>query len=129
MGNNSPPKDGFITNGAFNAETTRITMNEYNLNRKPSKMINAVIHENTHNYQDELVKQYVAGKIKKDDPRYEQAKTFAMFHHWDAYEPGDKLYTDRKKGHEVYKAQPEEMHAFDAGDSGAARVINPLPPK
>lgn len=101
--------------GGFSANTTRISLNTRYINNA-EEMINTIIHENTHNYQDELVKQFVAGKIKKDDPRYEQAKTFAVTHHWDAYENGD---IDSA----AYKAQPEEMHAWDAGDTEAKELV------
>ena len=101
--------------GGFSANTTRISLNTRYINNA-EEMINTIIHENTHNYQDELVKQFVAGKIKKDDPRYEQAKTFAVTHHWDAYENGD---IDGA----AYKAQPEEMHAWDAGDTEAKEPV------
>ena len=109
--------------GGFQADKNLISLNTFYLNNA-KEMIDTVIHENTHNYQDELAKQFVDGKIKKTDPRYEQAKTFAMLHHWDAYVPPDE-------DSDVYKIQPEEMQAWDAGGTESTRLLKSLkkPPK
>ena len=75
-----------------------------------------MIHENTHNYQDELVKRYIAGDIKESDPLYEQARTFAATHHMDAYVDSDE---DRQG----YEKQPEEAQAWEAGDNEAKKLL------
>lgn len=79
---------------------------------KGSTLEQAVIHENAHNFQDELVRQYVDGKISKSDPMYEQAKTFAATY-------GDDAYVEVTEDPMAYEFQPKEMHATDAGIFGA----------
>lgn len=101
--------------GGFSADTTRISLNTRYLDN-PKEMMDTIIHENTHNYQDELVKKFVAGDLKEGDPMYEQAKTFAVTHHWDAYVP------PREDG-DAYEKQPEEMQAWDAGGTESTKLM------
>ncbi|MDC0936533.1 hypothetical protein OAS39_09605 [Pirellulales bacterium] len=97
--------------GQYKPSTGRLMVNPSYLN-DPHAIIQAVIHENAHNFQDELVRQYVDGKISKSDPMYEQAKTFAATY-------GDDAYVEVTEDSMAYEFQPKEMHATDAGIFGA----------
>jgi len=104
--------------GGFNTTSGIISLNTLYLDNA-EEMINTILHENTHNYQDQLAKRYFAGDIQKTDPIYEQAKAFALTHHMDAY-------VDNDESPAVYKIQPEEMHAWDAGDKEAPALLRQL---
>lgn len=104
--------------GSFNTTSGIISLNTRYLS-DPQEMIDTILHENAHNFQDQLVKRFFAGEIKESDPMYEQAKTFAMTHHWDAY-------VTFKEDSGVYEAQPEEMHAWDSGRSEAPKLMREL---
>src|SRR5690606_21785485 len=101
--------------GGFSADTTRISLNRRYLN-DPKEMVDTILHENTHNFQDELVKRFIAGKIPTTDPMYNQAKTFAITHHWDAY-------VKSSEDGPAYKAQPEEMQAWEVGGNESKKLI------
>ncbi|MEN1679687.1 MAG: hypothetical protein AAGJ46_08840 [Planctomycetota bacterium] len=109
--------------GTFSSDSNRIRLNTKYMN-DPEEMINTVIHENTHNYQFELVEQYLAGKIKKSDPRYEQARTFVVNSHWDSYAKGSSPGNPRDD--QAYAKQPIEMQAWDAGDNEAKKLYKAL---
>lgn len=104
--------------GGFNTTSGIISLNNRYLS-DPQEMINTVLHENTHNYQDQLVKRFFNGEIPESDPLYLQAKTFAVSHHMDAYVKGSE-------DGPAYKGQPEEMHAWGAGDTEAPKLLAAL---
>jgi hypothetical protein len=111
---NDPPKDGLITNGYFNPEDGKIYIN---LHPKSSvndfeKAIDLAFHENSHNYQNELVKKLENGTLKKDDPAYEQAMLFEI-------NDGPQAYVEGAEDFAVYKKQPLEEHAHLNGPETA----------
>ena len=71
-------------------------------------LIDTVIHENTHNYQHQLVQQLKDGTLKPDSPLYEQARIFAANE-----APGG--YVKPEEDQAVYEKQPMEEHAWRAG--------------
>jgi hypothetical protein len=100
--------------GKFMPNTGRLLVNPRFLN-DPNSIIETVIHENTHKFQDDLVKKYMDGKLSKHDPMYEQAKTLAVTYGDDAY----VFITEDEFG---YKYQPKEKQAIDAGLLGAVAL-------
>jgi hypothetical protein len=111
---NDPPKDGLITNGYFNPDDGKIYIN---LNPASSvndfeKAIDLAFHENSHNYQNELVKKLENGTLDKKDPAYEQAQLFEINE-----EP--QAYVDGAEDFAVYKKQPLEEHAHQNGPETA----------
>lgn len=111
---NEPPKDGLITNGYFNPSDGKIYIN---LNPKSSvndfeKAIDLAFHENSHNYQNELVKKLENGTLDKKDPAYEQALLFEA-------NEGPQAYVDGAEDFAVYKKQPLEEHAHLNGPETA----------
>ena len=109
-----PPKDGLITNGYFNPTDGKIYIN---LNPKSSvhdfeKAIDLAFHENSHNYQNELVKKLENGTLDKKDPAYEQALLFEA-------NDGPQAYVDGAEDFAVYKKQPLEEHAHLNGPETA----------
>jgi hypothetical protein len=99
----------------FLADSRQILIDPSSLG-DPEEMVRAVLHENTHNVQDKLKAKYLNGEIDKRDPMYEQAKMFALNYSADGY-------VTQAEHNEVYRLQPTEMHAHDAGDKGAMAVI------
>ena len=99
----------------FKADSNEILIDPASLGNA-EEMLRAVLHENTHNFQDELAKKYLNGEIEKRDPMYEQAKMFALNYSGDGY-------VTQAEHADVYKLQPTEMHAYDAGDNGAMAVL------
>jgi hypothetical protein len=115
---NEPIKDGLITNGYFNPNDGKIYIN---LNPDSSvhdfeKAIDLAFHENSHNYQNELVKLLKDGKLPKTDPRYEQALLFEINLEPQAYVRGAENF-------DVYKKQPLEEHAHKNGPETAKALI------
>jgi hypothetical protein len=111
---NEPPKDGLITNGYFNPDDGKIYIN---LNPASSvndfeKAIDLAFHENSHNYQNELVKKLENGTLDKNDPAYEQALLFEI-------NEGPQAYVDGAEDFAVYKKQPLEEHAHQNGPETA----------
>ena len=114
--------------GAFDSATGRMMLNPDIIDNR-MEVINTIIHENTHNFQNELVKRFVAGKIPKTDPMYEQAKTFATVKHKDAYiglipKPGSTTGELIPEDFDAYKRQPSEMQAWEAGADEAKKLID-----
>jgi hypothetical protein len=104
--------------GGFNTTSGIISLNTRYLG-DAKEMIDTILHENSHNYQDQLAKRYFAGEIKKTDPVYEQAKAFALTHHMDAY-------VDSDEDGDVYETQPEEMHAWEVGGTESKKLMKGL---
>jgi hypothetical protein len=73
--------------------------------------LDTIIHENTHNYQNKLMADLEAGKLKPGDDDYEQAMMFRL-------NSGKGGYIDSGDG---YPEQPLERHAWQAG--GEARKL------
>jgi hypothetical protein len=72
-----------------------------------NEALDVALHECTHGYQHFLVDQLKAGKLKPEDPRYNQAKVFQL--NFEDY------FDDDKSDEGVYRAQPVERHAWRAG--------------
>ena len=111
---NDSPKDGLITNGYFNPDDGKIYIN---LNPASSvndfeKAIDLAFHENSHNYQNELVKKLENGTLAKNDPAYEEAQLFEI-------NDGPQAYVDGAEDFAVYKKQPLEEHAHLNGPETA----------
>jgi hypothetical protein len=75
-----------------------------------------VLHENTHNFHDNLRRKYLNGEIDKRDPMYEQAKMFALNY-------SENGYVTEAENNAAYQLQPTELHAHDAGDKGAIAIV------
>ena len=81
------------------------------------ELVRAVLHENTHNFQENLKNKYLDGKLDKSDPMYEQAKMFALNYSGDGY-------VTQAENPTLYELQPTELHAHDAGNKGALALIH-----
>lgn len=102
--------------GEFKPSTGRMQINESLLNHpNPDGIIETVMHENAHNFQDELVKKFMRGELKKSDPMYEQVRTLAITYGGDAYIP-------MSEGMTPYRTQPKELHAHEVGIDGANKL-------
>lgn len=100
-----------------------------------NEMMDTIIHETTHAYQDFLVDELNDGKLKTDDPRYAQAWLFKL-NKGQAYldapptiSDADRKIPARKKAYDEayagYKDQPMELHAWKAGnEAGRAFDVN-----
>jgi hypothetical protein len=104
----------------------KIYMNDQKASFKDfADVINTVIHENTHNYQDQLVEMLEKGELE-NDPRKNQAILFRL-NQGDDYQNSPKLenYKDKYKEYEeafaAYEKQPRELHAMRAGNDAKAR--------
>jgi hypothetical protein len=76
------------------------------------KAIDLAFHENSHNYQNELVKKLENGTLDRNDPAYEQAQLFEI-------NDGPQAYVDGAEDFDVYKKQPLEEHAHQNGPETA----------
>jgi hypothetical protein len=76
-------------------------------------MVNVVVHEGTHAYQDQIGWKLLTMKLPKDDPSYDQARLFR----WN-----QRHYYNGLTDYEAYAAQPMEREAFAAGDSASIAV-------
>ena len=79
--------------------------------------LDTAVHENAHWLQATMVDDLDAGRIKKGDPRYEQAKAFKLndtVRGFYVYPPDGKHSPD--KGQE-YFYQPQEHHSRTTGDA------------
>ena len=86
-----------------------------------SNAIPLMLHENAHNFQDELVKKYLRGEISQDDPLYEQAELFA-FNYDDGYlELGA---SSDEHQFEDYSEQPSERHSYKVQESATDALLN-----
>jgi hypothetical protein len=111
---NEPPSGGLITNGYFNPVDGKIYINlhpDSSVNDF-EKAIDLAFHENSHNYQNELVKKLENGTLDKNDPAYEQAQLFEI-------NDGPQAYVDGDEDFDVYKKQPLEEHAHLNGPQTA----------
>jgi hypothetical protein len=85
------------------------------------ELIDTVTHENTHNYQSEMLAR--ASEIGVDDEDYQQLLMFA------ANEGDGYVNSTEAQGngdYDTYKKQPQERHAFKAGNMIGARVFQKL---
>lgn len=84
--------------------------------------VNTAMHENAHHYQQELVKQLEANKLKKGDPLYEQALLFQA----NSIEPGG--YIEPDEGQTNYQNQPLERVSWETGPATARKVADVVKP-
>jgi hypothetical protein len=105
------------TAGLFAPDTKTISINRRNANvNSIADVLDTVFHENSHNWQMELVDRFNEGKIAEDDPLYTQAMLFAA----NEGTPGGKnAYTDGVG----YKEQPQEAHSFRTGPLMARKLL------
>lgn len=73
-----------------------------------AKVMDTIFHETMHWYQANLVERLNKGEIQEGDPEYQQALLFAL-------NDGDAYYSSKQSNDEVYRKQPQEKHAYDAG--------------
>ena len=119
----------------FSADTNQITINPDSLHgaighthsdevekfMPGNNAIPLMLHENAHNFQDELVKKYLRGELSKDDPMYEQAELFA-FNYDDGYlELG---HNSDEHHFEDYSQQASERHSYIVQDSATDALLN-----
>ena len=117
------PHNGLVTNGYFDPSDGKL-----HLNMDPNssiqqfeKAVDLALHENAHNYQDHLVKQLKAGKIKPGDTNYDQATLFAAN---DA--AGGYVTAQSPDDLPVYQAQPLERHSWHTGPDTAAKIMTQM---
>ncbi|MEN1678500.1 MAG: hypothetical protein AAGJ46_02830 [Planctomycetota bacterium] len=123
----------------FSADTNQITINPDSLNgavghthadedakfMPGSNAIGLMLHENAHNFQDELAKKYLRGDLAADDPLYEQAELFS-FNYDDGYlelaAGGDEHHFGD------YAQQPSERHSYEVQESATEALLAADPP-
>lgn len=100
-------KDNPNLSGYFNGADGNIYLNDRKADFADDfdAVLDTLIHENTHRYQNKLIKQLQAKELKPGDPDYEQALMFAL-------NSGTTGYID---GGDGYEEQPVERHAWRAG--------------
>lgn len=107
----------YVTNGHFEASDGKLHLNtsaDSNFSDFEA-IVTTALHENGHNYQARLVKDFRAGKIKEGDPDYAQAAMFDVNDDGDAYiQPGEDF--------EAYRRQPEENHSRTMGPDIASKI-------
>ncbi len=101
--------------GKFGDDTDRLVLNPRYLD-KPRMMVEVVLHENAHHFQDVLVKKYMNGQINKRDPLYLQAELFAITE-------GENAYVGPDANYAAYEMQPVEKHAIEVGLFGSANLV------
>jgi ribosomal protein L29 len=79
-------------------------------------MMDGVFHENTHNWQDQIMKAATSGDATQR-ALYEQALIF---------EANQPFYVDSSYGYIEYRTQPLEAHAFHSGRRLAADLMRML---
>jgi hypothetical protein len=118
------PDTGLIDNGSFDPNTGKISINtnpESSFHKKMAKALDLALHENSHNYQDHLVKKLEAGTLKQGDPEYEQALMFQA-------NSGLRAYVEGKEDFATYKKQPLEEHAHFNGPQTAKAILKKIQP-
>lgn len=94
----------------------------------PARFVNAITHEQSHVYQDQMAARLKSGKISEDDPMYQTVE---------AWRANDKAYIspptvtaeeaevnriEHQTKLRAYLSQPLEKHAFETGDYVSAEV-------
>ena len=117
----NPPKDDLVTNGYFDPSDGKL-----HLNMDPAssihdfeKAVDLAVHENAHNYQNHLVQDLKAGKIKPGDPDYTQATMFEL-------NDMPNGYVDGAEDYDTYKKQPMEDHSWHTGPATAKKILRTL---
>jgi len=90
-------------------------------NRSFDEVLDTVIHETTHAYQNYLIKE-LDRSITPDDPRYAQAMLFKLNQRTFIY-PSDDRTSETIAQDLAYRKQPLEKHAWKAGGE-AGRVFD-----
>ena len=106
-----------IIGGSYNERTNTITLNRnafVAFPRLAPDSFAAVIHEAGHAHQLKLANDYLAGKIKRGDPRFNQAEVFAL-------NRGLLIFKPKGLSNE-YNDQPSEVYVRGVGN----QVINSL---
>ncbi len=116
----NPPKNGIITNGYFDPSDGKLHLNmdSHSSINDFEKAVDLAVHENAHNYQDHLVADLKAGKIKPGDPDYTQATMFAV-----NSEPNGYIEAKTKADLPIYKKQPLEDHSWHTGPETASKIL------
>jgi hypothetical protein len=108
--------------GVFDHRTRTIEVSGEKL-ESFDRILDTVIHENTHNHQRWLVTQLEQGAIKKDDPRYRQVALFALNQGVGYHKGGSGTgLLSKADDDSAYEKQPTELHAHRAG-ADAARTF------
>lgn len=122
---NDPGSKNLIDNGYFNPNDGKIYLNtdpKASLGRDLATTLDLIFHENSHNYQDKLVKRLDPSSpdpLDPADPEYNQAVLFAL-------NDGPHSYVKGEENFEDYKKQPLEEHAHDNGPKTARAVMTGL---
>jgi hypothetical protein len=113
-----------ITNGYFNPNDGKIYINtnaRSSFNKRMELALDLALHENSHNYQNMLVKKLEDGTLTSG-PEYEQALMFQA-------NSGPRAYVKGAEDFETYKKQPLEEHAHLNGPETAKAIVTKLDPK
>jgi hypothetical protein len=112
-----------IEDGYFNLDDGKIYINtnaKSSFHKSMARALDLALHENSHNYQHELVKQLEDGTLKPGDPEYQQALMFQA-------NDGPRGYVDSKEGDfDTYQKQPQEEHAFSNGPKTSKAILKKL---
>jgi hypothetical protein len=119
-----PPVGGISNNGQMRPD------GKIEINLDPSssvhdfeKALDLIFHENSHNYQNKLIKQLEDGTLTKGMPQYDQARVFQMNQ---ATEFGSYIRDDNMDDFDDYQKQPIEDHAHTNGPKTAKAVVKAL---
>jgi hypothetical protein len=100
-----PKKGNSIEDGKYDPSDGKMHYNtNADANQTFADAVDTVVHETSHAYQDYLVKQLKANKLKAGDPDFAQAEMFAV-------NDDGKDYIQPSEDRDAYVAQPEENHA------------------
>lgn len=118
-----PTKPGSC--GYFSPNDGKIHINKYaDATWDLKELIDTMTHENTHNYQDRMIKQLHDGQIKEGDDAYMPAVMFALNGGPGGYISPDEAKQIGDRG--AYDGQPMEAHAWKTGGEIAQRTIGKL---
>lgn len=118
-----PTKPGSC--GYFSPNDGKIHINKYaDATWDLKELIDTMTHENTHNYQDRMIKQLHDGQIKEGDDTYMPAVMFELNGGPGGYITPDEARQIGDRG--AYDAQPMESHAWKTGGEIAQRTIGKL---
>jgi hypothetical protein len=123
-----PGSKKLIENGHFNHDDGKIYLNtdpKASLSRDLDETLDLIFHENSHNYQDKLIKRLdpsSSNPLAPSDPEYPQALLFQLNVGPHSYVKGEEDFVD-------YKKQPLEEHAHDNGPKTAKAVLDKLKKK
>jgi hypothetical protein len=121
-----PAANGLITNGYFDPSKNEIVLNKdasASLSTSFKASVDLIVHENAHNYQDQLAQKSAAGKIPESDPTYEQSKLFAV-----NGEPDGYVTAIVESDLADYRAQPMERNSWEIGPAVGDAVALPVVP-